>query len=138
MAANTLQRHAVLKMLNVIIVIKHWYLVKVSRKKMADFKSRPKSVDSDKDSTFKTKYVATNSLDEPGQGLEEDVYIMYPTDHKKIKPVKVVVYINDKPVKVEVDTGGEKNLWSTPLDYSMEYFWTTFGPLLEYPIRVSF
>ena len=26
----------------------------------------------------------------------------------------------------------EKNLWSTPLDYSMEYFWTTFGLLLDY------
>ena len=27
---------------------------------------------------------------------------------------------------------GKKNLWSTPLDYSVEYFWTTFGSLLEY------
>ena len=33
---------------------------------------------------------------------------------------------------------GEKNLWSTPLDYSVEYFLTTFGPLLEYPSESRF
>ena len=27
---------------------------------------------------------------------------------------------------------GEKNLWSTPLDYSIEYFWTTLGLFLEH------
>ena len=27
---------------------------------------------------------------------------------------------------------GEKNLWSTLLDYSMEYFWSTFGLLLDH------
>ena len=48
-----------------------------------------------------------------------------------------VVIVGDSMIK-NIDRRGEKNLWSTPLDYSMEYFWTTFGPLLEYPIRVSF
>ena len=72
---------------------------------MVDFKSRPKSVGSNKGSTFKTKSVATNSLDDPGQGEEEDKNTMYPIFHKKIKPVKVVVHINDKPVEMEVDTG---------------------------------
>ena len=84
---------------------KRGHLAKVCPKKMVDFKLRPKSVGSNKDSTFKAKSVATNSLDEPGQGEEEDVYTMYPTVHKKIKPVKVVVHINDKPVEMEVDTG---------------------------------
>ena len=32
----------------------------------------------------------------------------------------------------------EKNLWSTPLDYSMEYFWTTFGPLWSTPSESRF
>ena len=30
---------------------------------------------------------------------------MYPTLHKKIKPVKVVVHINDNPVEIEVNNG---------------------------------
>ena len=33
---------------------------------------------------------------------------------------------------------GKKNLWRTPLDYSVEYFWTTFGSLLEYPSESRF
>ena len=68
---------------------KRRYLAKACRKKMADFKPRPKSAGSDKGSTFKTRSVATNSLDEPGQGGggEKDVYTMCPTVHKKIKPV---------------------------------------------------
>ena len=33
---------------------------------------------------------------------------------------------------------GKKNLRSTPLDYSVEYFWTAFGSLLEYPSESHF
>ena len=60
---------------------KREHLAKGCRKKMVDFKSRPKSVGSNKGSTFKTKSVATNSFDDSGQGEEEDVYTMYPTVH---------------------------------------------------------
>ena len=49
---------------------KRGHLAKVCHKKMVHFRSRPKSVGSNKDSTFKTKSVATNSLDDPGQGEE--------------------------------------------------------------------
>ena len=35
-------------------------------------------------------------------------------------------------LKVRKFRQGFKYQWSTPLEYSMEYFWSTFGALLEY------
>ena len=34
--------------------------------------------------------------------------------------------------------GWVKRIYGISLDYSMEYFWTTFGPLLEYPSESRF
>ena len=75
---------------------------------------------SNKGSTFKTKSVATDSFDDPGKGEEEEVYTMCRTVHKKIKPVKVVVHINDKPAEMEVDTGASLTVINKSIFYQIQ------------------